>query len=267
MRLNILFNYLVYGAIGIVFTTSAIVLTPIAKANSSLDNSVSLAGDQQMLIHRIVKAYAQAGLEIKQDQAKQQISESSKRFDKQLAELKNTSPTTNVTAQLNKVEMLWRPFRDTANSKVTLAGAKRLFSNNDLLLHEISLAADLLEKQANSRKSRLISLASRQRMLSQRLASFYMLKQYGINNEPLDRKLDQAINDFDGNLTQLQNSSANNDAIDMALNTIAVQWTLCRDALENTGAVSQATFVAISSEKMLANTDKMLAAYTVLDNK
>ena len=267
MRLNILFNHLIYGAISIIVASSAIIFTPTAWADNSLDNSVSLVGDQQMLIHRIVKAYAQAGLEIKQDQAKQQITESSNRFDKQLAELKNTSPTTEVAAQLNKVETLWRPFRDTANNKITLAGAKRLFSNNDLLLHEISLAADLLEKQADSQKSRLIRLASKQRMLSQRLASFYMLKQYGINNEPLAKKMDQAINDFEGNLTQLQNTSSNNDAIDMALNTIAVQWTLCRDALENTGAVSQATFVVVSSEKMLASTDKMLAAYTVQDSK
>jgi hypothetical protein len=267
MRLNILFNHLVYGAIGIILTSSAILFTPTAWADNSLENSVSLVGDQQMLIHRIVKAYAQAGLEIKQDQAVQQISTASARFDKQLDQLKKTSPNPETTVQLNKVETLWRPFQSTATGKVTRNGAKRLFSNNDLLLHEIRQAADLLETQANSQKSKLISLASRQRMLSQRLASFYMLKQYGINNEPLARKMDQAINDFEGNLTQLQNSSANNDAIDMALNTIAVQWTLCRDALENTGAVSQATFVAISSEKMLASTDKMLAAYTVLGNK
>lgn len=267
MRLRILSDYLAYGALGVIFTTSAILLTPNARADNSLNSSVSLAGDQQMLIHRIVKAYAQAGLEIKQAQAKVQISEASKRFDSQLDQLKKTSPTADITSQLGKVEALWHPFRDTANGKVTVAGARRLFSNNDLLLHEIRLAADLLETQADSQKSRLISLASRQRTLSQRLASFYMLRQYGIDNKPLARKLDQAIIDFENNLTQLQNTSVNNAAIDMALNTIAVQWTLCRDALENTGAVSQATFVAISSEKMLASTDKMLAAYAVLDSK
>ena len=115
MRLNTLFNHLVYGAISIILTSSAILFTPTAWADNSLENSVSLVGDQQMLIHRIVKAYAQAGLEIKQDQAVQQISTASARFDKQLDQLIKTSPNPETTVQLNKVETLWQPFRSTAS--------------------------------------------------------------------------------------------------------------------------------------------------------
>ncbi|MBE9516428.1 MAG: type IV pili methyl-accepting chemotaxis transducer N-terminal domain-containing protein [Proteobacteria bacterium] len=267
MRLKILSSHLVYSAMTIIIAAGVGLFTPIAQADNHLDDSVSMAADQQMLIHRIVKAYAQAGLEVKQDQAKQQITRASARFGKQLDQLKKESPAPEITIQFNKVETLWRPFQNTANGKVTLDGAKRLFISNDLLLHELSLATDMLEKQAASQRARLISLASRQRMMSQRLASFYMLRQYGIENKLIEKKLNVSIEDFEKNLEQLQNTSANNDDINMALNTIAVQWTLCRDALENTGAVSRATFVAISSEKMLASADKMVAAYSALGNK
>ena len=49
MRMNTILSLFVNGALGIILTASAFMFTPTTWADDSLDNSVSLVGDQQMV--------------------------------------------------------------------------------------------------------------------------------------------------------------------------------------------------------------------------
>jgi len=235
-----------------------------AAADATLAAYINKAGAQRMLSQRIVLAYCKVGLGILPADSQRQLDSAVERFDRQLAELKSYTPTPEIREALDTVERVWSPFKATARQSVTRDGARRLWIWDEDLLYASHKVVRLLQDLSDQRSARLVNIAGRQRMLSQRMAKLYMLREWGFNTLTLQDDIEAARNEFDGALRTLQDAPENTPEIGKALDGIALQWTWFRNALDLVGEEPYRLVVADSSQSILAGMDEVTGMYEEL---
>lgn len=222
---------------------------------------IDIAGRQRMLTQRIVKAYCQIGLDVAPELSHQQLRSAVRRFDAQLAELARRAPTTSAHRAVEQVEGLWRPFRRVALGTVHADGAQWLARNGEPLQATAHEVVGLLEQSSGTPQARLVNLAGRQRMLSQRLAKLYMLRAWHVAPPGTDETLEATAQEFAAALGLLLGAPENTPEIGEALDEVALQWQWLQAALAMQGESSHALLVAETSEAILAGMERAVGLY------
>jgi len=222
---------------------------------------IDMAGRQRMLTQRMVKAYCQAGMQVTPEVSRAQLTGAVKRFETQLAELYKRATIAGAHRALAHVTTFWNPFKRVVTGPVTREGARWLVQHDDELLlatHEVVL---MLQQAAGTPQARLVNIAGRQRMLSQRLAKFYMLRAYGVDSPAVSDGIDSGSNEFAGALDTLRAAPENTPAISRELESVALQWEWFRTALALQGAQSHVLVVAEASESILNSMELITDLY------
>ncbi len=225
---------------------------------------IDAAGRQRMLTQRIVKAYCQAGLNVATDAARAQLGAAVDRFDRQLARLNRDATTSDVRKATARLAKSWTPFRQEALGPVSREGARRLALQSESLLAAANDIVHLLQHAAGTPQARLVNIAGRQRMLSQRLAKLYLLRTWKIASPGLGEQMDAAAAEFEGALATLRAAPENTPAIATELEAVAMQWEWFRSALELEGAESHPYVVTEASEAILGSMELVTAKYAAL---
>lgn len=241
-----------------------VALPAAAENHADFGAAIDQAGRQRMLTQRIVKAYAQIGLDADAPRAKQQLEASLERFETQLAELKRMAPRVQAEERLARLEQAWRPFRHGAGVAVSKESARALHRLGERVLHEAQELVQHLQERAGTLESQLVNIAGRQRMLSQRLAKIYMLRVYGVDSATLREQEAAAQNEFQGALLRLQEAAENTAEIARELRAVALQWEWFRGSLALLGAQSYPLVVADASENILEQMERITGLYARL---
>ena len=106
----------------------------------------------------------------------------------------------------------------------------------------------------------------RQRMLSQRIAKFYMLREAGINDAAIGSGLKQAAQEFREAHAILKGAPENTDEIKTLLGRAETQWQLLEFSINNDKPVL-AEFVAVTTDKILGTMDLAAQGYEALYRK
>ncbi len=229
----------------------------------TLASAINKAGRQRMLTQRMVKLYCQVGQQILEEKSKKQLAVSIDLFEAQLAELKHAAPNQEIQASVTKMEALWGPFKEIVSGTSTKEGGKKLIGMSEELLLAAQKTTMLLQEAAGTQSGRLVNISGRQRMLSQRMAKFYMQKRRGFNTSEVTDGLEQARNEFKGGLEELLAAPQNTPAIRKELELAKMQWVFFENALAQDGG-QDATFavnVATSSERILEVMDRVTGMY------
>jgi len=220
----------------LIFTLAITVFPATASAEiQSVAEAINKSGRQRMLTQRIVRAYSQIGLSVDRRASEKMLKDAVALFDKQLQELTAFALTDKLKKRVNKVHQLWPAFKKTATGKVNKAGAARLLETNDDLLkvcHQLVLE---FQDFSGTKGARLVNIAGRQRMLSQRISKFYMLKEWGLKGAGLEADSNQAFTEFRGALLTLQESQLNTKNINLALNNAGKHFDEFQTMLNLTG--------------------------------
>lgn len=235
-----------------------------AEVIKTYSSAINKAGRQRMLTQRIVKAYSMVGLDVQIDAANEQLLTSIELFEKQLSELKRFSKNKATKKSLAKVESLWEPFKNIALGKVSKKGVQELVKRDEDLLkaaHEVVLT---LQKSANSKLGKIVNISGRQRMLSQRIAKFYMLLAWHVNSDTSLKLMNIASDEFSAALNELQISNLNNKQINAALDDVRVQWDLFERSFRMRKGKYIPLLIAMSSEKMLIKMNEVTGLYAQL---
>lgn len=238
-----------------------------AEVIKTYSSAINKAGRQRMLTQRIVKAYSMVGLDVQADEANSQLLMSVELFERQLSELKRFSKTKKnkaVQKRLAMVESLWEPFKSIALSEVSKKGVQELIKRDEALLSATHKAVVSLEKSANSNLGRIVNIAGRQRMLSQRIAKFYMLLAWEVDAEKSNKLMNLASEQFTTALDELIKSKINTKEINEGLDDVKVQWHIFERSFRMRKGKYIPLLIAMSSEKILVKMNKVTGLYAKL---
>ena len=119
--------------------------TTVAAEELTMMAAVNMAGRQRMLTQRMVKAYCQINLDVRRDEAREQLAQAVAQFDSQLTELKRFAPTLKVSESLAVADGLWLPFRKIITSPYSRENAEQVMVLNENLLQASQLVVTQLE--------------------------------------------------------------------------------------------------------------------------
>ena len=176
---------------------ASLLARPLAAQVRDLHDAINKAGRQRMLSQRCAKAWLALGLSVRADLAERALSESMALFDRQLVELRSfvTKPDSRATYQ--SLDGAWSayktalvgsaPQRKSADSVVALGN--RVLE----LAHQGTLQ---LEQISGKPVGRLVNIAGRQRMLSQRVGALVLAAAWRVQPGSTQRGLDEAHAEF-----------------------------------------------------------------------
>ncbi|MDP2433786.1 MAG: type IV pili methyl-accepting chemotaxis transducer N-terminal domain-containing protein [Pseudomonadota bacterium] len=233
---------------------------------TDIGDAINKAGRQRMLSQRMAKAYCQIGLGILPGRSEKILSSSKQRFSDQLAELKAYAPTADIKETYAELDKLWQQYSKLLSGKPNLDNARLIATLNEDVLRSAHLATTQLELHAASNVGRLINIAGRQRMLSQRMAKFYMFRQWGIKSPSLDQEAQLARREFLSALDALGKAPENDKPITNELELARMQWLFFDEALKQQDVggkdmMTYATNVATTSERLLEVMDRITGHY------
>ena len=189
-------------------------LTVAGQASTSdMGITINKAGQQRMLTQRMLKDYALIGMNNIFGDPKKDLEEMITLFDKNLNELSTQVQDKNSLNSLKEVSTLWQPIKQTLQEAPVKNRAISLQEDLENLLTATDRATGLIVKSSGTSLSTIVNTSGKQRMLSQRMSSLYMLKVWDIYDPKFDKKLADAIEDFGKAHEELLASKLNNDEI------------------------------------------------------
>lgn len=242
---------------------------PSWAAIANTNEAINKAGRLRMLSQRIAKGYAQLGQGILAERSRFILDRSLTLFAEHLAELIAFAPSPDIRATYTDLDRLWQEYRGLVSQPPSLAGARKVAALNEDVLRMAHLGTTQLELHSGSSVGRLINISGRQRMLSQRLAKFYMLRRWGITSPDMEREAVVARSEFVSALDALGKAPENTQSIKAELELAKVQWLFFDEALRAQGGnardgVTGAENIATTSERLLEVMDRITGMYARL---
>ena len=187
---------------------------------TSTAQAVNIAGKQRMFTQRMLKDYAMMGMENPFGDPKKDLESIMATFEDHLKALEAFAKDDETKAAIADVRKLWNGVKTMCAQKPELSKAEKMKASCNALLKASDKVVKSLVKASGKSNDAIVDLAGRQRMLSQRMASLYMLRVWGMQDPAFQEELKQAMREFKEAHEKLKASSLNDAAINAKLQKV-----------------------------------------------
>jgi Type IV pili methyl-accepting chemotaxis transducer N-term len=255
------------------FILSSVALPVLANAQiNDLSDAINKAGRQRMLSQRMAKAWFAMLLQVDVSQAKLVMDRSMALFDRQLSELKAYSSTADLKLTYQQLEAAWIdlkgaltggiPNRDTATKILELDG---------IVLRLANQGTGQFEALSTRPTGRLVNMAGRQRMLSQRMAKFYLASVTPVAIDASRAELAKARTEFLAAMNTLKAAPEATVRIKEEIALAEMQWVFFDLSLQKLGTPAATSIKAhsdvfVASENVLSSMDRVTAMYAAMQS-
>ena len=200
----------------------------------SLPEAINTAGLQRMLSQRIAKNYLLLSQDISTEASATELDESTALFEENLYSLSESLTGSKSKVALKELKQNWYAFRLFALSEADVAQTVAVVNKSTKLLHAAHALVLTLEKSTSKAGAHLINVSGRQRMLSQRLAMFYLASHSGRQENTFREKMALTAEEFTKAQNKLMTAKGNTAEITEALGEVRAQWEFYRTKFSST---------------------------------
>ncbi|OGB11462.1 MAG: hypothetical protein A3E23_19705 [Burkholderiales bacterium RIFCSPHIGHO2_12_FULL_65_48] len=237
-----------------------------AQAQMGLSGAINYAGWFRALSQRMAKAYCQQYLQVLPAAAVDVMGLARKMVQTGSGELARGMQSgqwpVEVGRQLAEVQKQFALLNQMTSAPATttaLVAAASEQADRTLLIAQA--VTEAIEKLAQAPSARLVNLAGRQRMLSQRLAKNYFLSAAKVDSKVVQAQLASDAADFRQALQTLKAAPVSTSSIRNELELADSQWLFFESALRRTADDAGLNAVATTSERLLGVMDKLTGLY------
>lgn len=234
-----------------------------AQNKSALPYSVAInrAGKLRALSQRCSKAYIQTALNVMPERAREIALSSQRIMTSNLEELSLGQPPGDIRKLLQSLEKDTSALNNLLSGAARLDGAVEVARVADVMLESADVVTKAYESLSGQGSAKIVNLAGRQRMLSQRAARAYFLIAAGQTSAPVRKQLDTAKSEFSQSLLALQGAPISTTSIRNELDLAKGQWLFYEAALNKTPTPESLQNVATTSERVFEVMDNLTALY------
>ena len=237
-----------------------------AQAQMGLSGAINYAGWFRALSQRMAKAYCQQYLQVLPAAAVDVMGLARKMVQTGSGELARGMQSgqwpAEVGRQLAEVQKQFALLNQMTSAPATttaLVAAASEQADRTLLIAQA--VTEAIEKLAQAPSARLVNLAGRQRMLSQRLAKNYFLSAAKVDYKVVQAQLASDAADFRQALQTLKAAPVSTSSIRNELELADSQWLFFESALRRPADDAGLNAVATTSERLLGVMDKLTGLY------
>jgi len=233
---------------------------------SSSTHAVDIAGKQRMFTQRMLKDYAMVGMGNTYGKPAEDLKKISADFQDHMDSLAAYTKSDEVKKSIEKIEALWIPLKKTLAESPSREKVENLQVDLDVLLKAADDTTKLFAKESGKVSGETVNKAGRQRMLSQRMASLYMLKVWEVEDPQFKTKLDDAMKLFKTSLAELEKSSLNTDEIKALLAKVKRSF-MFFEMMSKSKSKFVPTLIYKKSNDILTNMNSATQKYVALETK
>jgi hypothetical protein len=234
-----------------------------------INDAINKAGRQRMLSQRVAKSYMALGQHVEAGPSEKILSLSMALFDRQLVELKSFAPNADIKTSYVQLESAWSDYKTAlVGNAPGKSGAEQVLGLSARVLQLAHQGTVQLETHSGKPVGKLVNMAGRQRMLSQRMAALYLSASWGVQAAQSVQNIAKARDEFLTAHEVLKSAPEASAAIQSELQLAQSQFTFFEAALKTlqpgvASPTAQAN-VFTTSERILQVMDNVTGMYSKL---
>ena len=219
-------------ALAPIFTSLSLAPSAAQAQVVDLNDAINKAGRQRMLSQRMAKAWLAIGQDVEAVKAGRILAESMATFDRQLVELKAYAAQPAIRSTYQQLELVWAEYKTAlVGTPPSREKANAVLALDARVLQLAHQGTVQLEKLSGKPVGRLVNIAGRQRMLSQRSAKCYLSVTWAEADPVQQREMETAKREFVEALAVLEAAPEATPTIREELSLARQQWVFFDNAL------------------------------------
>lgn len=222
-----------------------------AQAQISLSTAINRTARFRALSQRCAKAYTQLHLDVLPENAREVLSTAQRLIQVGFEDLSRGNFGDTLSRHIALVQQEASALTRLLETPPSRPSINSVAVQSDRMLAAAQKATEMLEEGAKQTTARLVNIAGRQRMLSQRLARNYFLVAAGLDPKPLATQTASDMNEFKQALGTLAGAPVSTASIRNELQLAESQWMFFAGALHKKPEPEALRTVATTSERLL----------------
>ena len=261
---------LLFNRRNLLLATAGLPLVSAHAQVSDIRDAINKAGRQRMLSQRMGKAWLALVHGVEKPMAQQVLDKSLALFDRQLVELKAFAGSADIAATYNKLEASWSSYKAAlVGNTPSRDNAATMLQLNAGVLALAHQGTQQFEAVQSKPVGKLVNVAGRQRMLSQRMAMFYLAARLPVDAPVATAEINKARTDFISAMALLRQAPETTPQIQEQLQLADAQWVFFDAALKrgnasDAGSARALGEIFMASENLLSVMDRVTGLYSAL---